>query len=88
MRDILEKWPSFAGLARELGVEPNAVVQWGQRGLIPPAFYNAMEDSAKRLGISGVNARAMDRRRKEILEHRRVAREMAGPASGRRRAVA
>lgn len=74
MKHYLEKFPSYAGLARALGKRPNVVVQWGVRGLIPPGELIKMEDLAKEWGIKGIVAREMQKERERILDARRAER--------------
>lgn len=49
---IIDKWPSQAELANDLGEKPNTVSKWRQRGRIPPEQWLPMVAAAKRRGIS------------------------------------
>jgi hypothetical protein len=75
MNDILEKFPSLAGIARALDMSPNAVVRWRQRGLIPAEHFVGLTAFAKRLGIKGITVEMLDRRRKQAVAEKRAARE-------------
>lgn len=48
---VIDKWPSQADLANDLGEKPNTVSKWRQRGRIPPEQWLPMVESARRRRI-------------------------------------
>jgi hypothetical protein len=51
MRDVIDKFPSIAALAREVGVSYKCAAQWAARDSIPGKYDLLLIESAKKYGV-------------------------------------
>lgn len=54
--DLIERFGGAARMALEIGVSANTIRQWACRNSIPGRYWQKIIDTAKRLGIRGINA--------------------------------
>lgn len=52
-RDIMERWPSRAQLARDVGAGETTVYQWWNRDSIPPDWWGRVARAAEKRRIKG-----------------------------------
>lgn len=52
---ICALWPNDHEMASDTGATPLAVQKWRQRDKIPPGWWQAVVDAAKRRGFKGIN---------------------------------
>lgn len=53
--DILKLWPSFADLARDLGLPYTTVASWAARNTIPVAYWQPLIKIANKRNITGLS---------------------------------
>ena len=54
--DVLALWPSRAEVAADCGVSYGVVKQWWRRESVPPEYWTALIDGARKRGIKGLNS--------------------------------
>jgi hypothetical protein len=52
--DVIDQWPSFAALSRDVGVPPVTARFWRYRNSIPAKQWHLVIDAARERGIEGV----------------------------------
>lgn len=58
-REVIDRWPSAAALARDLGLQYNTVAGWVRRDSIPAESWAAVIAAAKARNLEGVDAEAL-----------------------------
>ena len=53
-RDVIDLWPSRAGMARKVGVAAGLPLNWYLRDKIPEGRFDAVVDAARRCGFRGI----------------------------------
>ena len=53
---IIDKWPSAAELARDVGVEDHHPRMWRYRGVIPPRYWRQVVKAAQARGYRDVDS--------------------------------
>jgi hypothetical protein len=51
---LMERWPSQAALAADVGETPNLIRSWKFRNSIPPTHWRLLVEAAERRGIAGI----------------------------------
>ena len=54
-RKIIDFWPTYASLAKDLGVTPDAIKQMRKRNRIPAHHWRALIASAKKNGFPEIS---------------------------------
>jgi hypothetical protein len=53
-RAVIDRWPSQAALADDVGVSEVRVQMWAFRDSVPPRLFPGLVTAAKRRGIEGI----------------------------------
>lgn len=70
-RDLIGRWPSTRGFARDAGCSPTLVRQWRHRDFVPAHYWPGILAGARRRGIGQVDADLLAR----LAAQRRGAKE-------------
>lgn len=80
-RDVIERWPSLAAFARDIGVEEGTAKQWRSRSKIPAEYWSDIIVAAQERQIQAVTASllcSLANRRRDVRRHYSVRRSVGG----------